>query len=209
MNTPFWIAVWIILLESLILAIIIPGDWTESVIEKESELVSKRLGEADHQWIHDKANKWYQNTYIDTGIYDAMLDHVTPNDEQKAKSKGMENMGTIWFDWISDRIDSMSFTYYHMLTRLALLLTWLPYFILLFIPAVIDGVMTRQIKKTNFQYASPFFHTYATKGIIFITLVLITLFLAPIVIEPSIIPVSIMIVCVLMGLMVGNLQKRI
>ena len=38
---------------------------------------------------------------------------------------------------------------------------------------------------------------------------LVTLFLAPLVLEPTLIPAGLMICCVMAGLMVGNLQKRL
>ena len=208
MKQPLWLAIWIVAIEAIVVTVLIPGDWTAKVIEQESELLEIRLGAEEQRWVHDRARKWFNNSLIDSGVYQAVLNHVVPTEEQMARSKGMENMGGAWFRWAESRVQAMANAYYHILSRFALLLTWAPYFLILLVPAVFDGITTWRIKRTNFDYTSPLLHQYSVYGIAYIVIGLVALFLAPIVLDPAIIPAVIMVACVMSGLMIGNLQKR-
>lgn len=208
MNTPFWLVIWILIIEVIIIITLIPGEWTYRVIEKESYLLEKRLGVHEHRVIHDRAKRWYNSSLIDSGVYYTVRNHMIPTDEQIKKSTGMSDLGSVWFTWVDDRLKIIANTYYHILSRFSLILTWSPYFLILFIPAVYDGILTWRINRTNFAYPSPFIHQYSTHGLFYLFVGLVALFLAPIVLDPAIIPAAIMLACVLMGLIIGNMQKR-
>ncbi len=209
MKQPLWVAIWIIAIEAIVVTVLVPGDWTARVIEQESELLERRLGPTEHRWVHDRARDWFNSSLIDSGIYQTVLNHIIPTKEEKARSKGMENMGKGWFTWAESRLQAMANAYYHILSRMALLATWAPYFLILLVPAIYDGISTWRIKRTNFAYASPALHQYSTKGIGLIVITLVALFLAPIVLDPTLIPAAMMIACVMAGLMIGNFQKRV
>lgn len=209
MKQPFWAALIIIAIEALVVLVLIPGNWTAKVIEEESQLLEIRLGPEEHRWVHDKARRWFNSSLIETGYYEIVRNHLIPTEEQKRKSVGMQKMGASWFDWAESRLQALANSYYHILTRFALLQTWMPYFLILLIPAVFDGITTWKIKRTNFAYASPLLHQYSTYGIVYIAMFLVALFIAPVILDPVIIPAAIMIACVMAGLMIGNFQKRV
>ena len=209
MNHPIWLLVWVIALESIIITVLLPGNWTASVIEQESELLEIRLGPEESRWVHEKARSWYNSSLIETGVYSAAYNHLMPSIEERRKSVGMKDMGSNWFEWVGGRLQSTANAYYHILSRFALLLPWAPYFIILLAPAIYDGIASWKIKRTNFAYTSPLLHQYSTNSIIYVLIGLVALFLAPIVLDPTIIPASIMVICVMAGLMIGNLQKRV
>jgi len=208
MKTPFWLAVWVVITEALIVTVLVPGEWTQRVIEQESILLEQRLGSQEHRWVHDRSRRWYNTTLIESGIYKAVHDHIIPTKEEINKSHGMKNLGSIWFNWAERRLQALANAYYHILSRIALMLTWAPYFLILFIPAIFDGIVTWRIRRTNFSYPSPLIHQYSTIGLFYLFVGLVALFIAPIVLDPAIIPASIMFGCVMAGLMIGNFQKR-
>mgnify|MGYP002634314949 CR=1 FL=1 len=209
MKHPFWIMLWVIAVESIVVTILLPGNWTQRVIEQESELLALRLGPEESRWVHDKARNWYNHSLIDSGFYTAVHNHLIPTEQQKTRSTGMQKMGSSWFTWVENRVQSAANAYYHVLTRFALFITWSPYFLILLIPAVFDGVTTWRIKRTNFAYASPLLHRLSGTVIVYVVIGLVALFLAPIVLDPTVIPGAIMITCVMAGLLFGNMQKRI
>lgn len=209
MKTPLFLVIWMVAIECIVVTVLLPGEWTQRVIEQESHLLQVRLGVEEHEWVHTRARNWFNRTLIDNGFYQAALDHLVPTDDQKARSRGMENMGAGWFVWVESRLQAMANSYYHILSRFALFLTWAPYFAILLVPAVFDGLITWKIKRTNFAYASPIIHQYSTMGIVYVIIGLVALFLAPIVLDPTLIPAAIGIMCVMAGLMIGNFQKRI
>jgi hypothetical protein len=196
-------------IELVIIFILVPGDWTETVIKREHALMDNRYTDETNELINATATRWYKKTMIDSGIYVGLYRHLIPSAEDKKNSKGMENLGSFWFNWLESRIDSLAYSVYHFYNRVALLMIWLPYFLILLIPSLYDGYNRWRIKRTNFDYSSSIVHHYSKLLTVLSVWSLVLLFLAPIVVEPTIIPAVIMLVCVLVGHTVGNLQKRI
>ena len=209
MKQPFWVFAIILLFEILIVLILIPGDHTNLCIEREMGYIEESLGIQSKDWVTEKANDWYQSTIIDSGVYTGTYQILIPSENERIRSRGMENMGTAWFQLVSNRIEATFRVVYQFLMRLALLVTWAPYMLILLVPAIFDGMMTRSIKQTNFDYASPIVHRYSVRGSIILLFGLIITFFAPMALNPIIIPVVLMITSVLCGTAWANLQKRI
>ena len=209
MNKPLWLVAWLLVIEILVILLLIPGDWVDKTIQRESELMEKNLGYETRQWINNTAGGWYKTSILDSGFYDAMYHTLIPTEEERKKSKGMENMGQRWFVWVEGRIEAFTNVIYQFYVRLALLFSWIPYLFILFIPSVYDGLMSWKIKRTNFDYASPVIHRYSIQGIFLLSIGLFIIFFAPIALNPIIIPIVMMLCCVLLGLAFSNLQKRV
>jgi len=96
-----------------------------------------------------------------------------------------------------------------MLNRIALLYLWLPYMAILIIPATFNGITVWRIKRTNFQTASQTLHHYGTNLLNILVFVTFSLLLAPIILDPVIIPIMFVSVAILVGVILGNTQKRI
>ncbi|RCW98321.1 uncharacterized protein DUF4400 [Marinomonas foliarum] len=118
-------------------------------------------------------------------------------------------MGQFWFDWIKGRINTLSEVVYQFLARIALLVVWSPYMLILLVPAVYDGLMTWRIKRTNFDYASPIIHSYGIRSIGYLFLAFCVVSFSPFAVSPLVIPVVMMIACILIGFAIGNFQKRV
>ncbi|PBU82125.1 DUF4400 domain-containing protein, partial [Escherichia coli] len=146
---------------------------------------------------------------IDSGFYEGMYQTLIPSEEERQKSKGMQDMGKGWFVWVKGRMEAFVNVIYQFYTRLALLAAWAPYMLILFVPAVYDGMMTWRIKRTNFDYASPVLHRYSVRGTMYLMAGLFIAFFIPIALDPVVIPMTMMTCCVLVGLTFGNLQKRV
>ena len=209
MTKPFWMIASLLMLEVLIIATFWPGDWTDRYIEKEMAMIRDTLGSEQQIWIKEKADEWYTANLIDNGLYDFVWNIFIPTDEEKARSLGMENMGDFLFDYMGGRLESLTSTVYQFMMRVALLMSWWPFMVMVLVPAVYDGYMMWKIKRTNFAYVSPFFHQYSLEGIKWLFFGLIMVFLAPIAVNPSVIPGFLMIVCAMCGICISNLQKRI
>ncbi len=209
MKKPFWLAAWLLVIELLVVLLLLPGDWTSRAIKREAEMVEQNLGREARKWIGTKATTWFRSSIIDSGFYEGMHRTLIPNASEKAKSKGMENLGHSWFMWVEGRIEALMNLIHQFYSRLALLVTWTPYMLILFVPAIFDGLMTWNIKRTNFDYASPVIHRYSMRGSFILLVGLFIAFFVPFALNPIIIPISMMACCVLVGLALGNLQKRV
>lgn len=198
-------------MQLLAIAVFTPMGWASKAIEKEKSYVERHLGYKGSQSVFGDATRWHKSIVIDSGAYDATVDMLIPTAKQKKKSRGIQRMGTAegWFDWVRGRIDTVSEVIHHTFIRVALLKVWSPYIVIFLIPAVYDGLMTWQAKRTNFSYVSPVLHRYGMRGIGLLGVVFVLLFFAPIAIDPIFIPSGLIIVCLLLGMTIGNTQKRI
>lgn len=209
MKTPFWLIAWLLVAELFIILVFVPGHWTERVIEKESALIEKHLGARTVEWIDDRALNWYNAAMWESGVYRTLHTLLIPTPEERESSRGMQNLGNTVFPWVEDRLASLMHVVYQVFARIALLAVWAPYMLILLVPALWDGVMSWKIKRTNFDYASPVLHRYGVRGVFLVSQCLLLAFFAPLALNPLIIPVVMMAACVMMGLALGNLQKRV
>lgn len=209
MKKPYWLVAWLLVIEMLVILLFMPGDATQKVILKEAQYVKTSLGQDTVTWIHDHAQSWYKTVMLDSGFYEAVRHHMLPTEEEKAKSLGMRTAWDPWFHWLDGRIEAFGKLVYQFFARLALAWIWLPYMAILFVPAIYDGFNTRRIKQTNFDYASPIIHRYSVRAATTLMVGTTIAFFAPIAIDPIVIPVVLMTVCTLIGLSVGNMQKRV
>lgn len=209
MQKPLWLVAWILAFELLIVLLLVPGDFLRRSLEKETQLVKTYMGDSYYSWMHKKAFRWHRNLLIDNGLLQSVYDHLIPSDAERMRSKGMEKMGRKWFSWVEGRIEALSNTVYAIALRLTLIVGWVPYIGLLFIPSIFDGLMTWRIRQTNFDYVSPVVQTYSIRVMMAIVLALLIALFMPIALHPVIIPLVLIVFCVFSGLSVGNLQKRI
>lgn len=209
MKKPFWLVAWLLAIEVVVILLFMPGDWTKTAIIKEGQYVTNTLGQDSARWVQSKATQWYESSMIDSGFLDALHKHVLPSKEEKARSRGMETAWDPWFNWLTGRLDAFSKVVYQFFSRLALAWIWLPYMAILFLPALYDGMNMRRIKRTNFDYASPVIHRYSVRSATALIMGLLIAFFFPVAIDPIIIPIVLMCTCILVGLGVSNMQKRI
>lgn len=169
------------------------------------------MGGAGTEQIVAEAAGWHQSLIIDSGLYDATVRALIPTSKQKEQSRGIQEMGTAegWFGWVQERIDTVSSVIHQTLIRVSLLKTWLPYIAIIFIPAVYDGFMTWKVKRTNFLYASPTLNRYGARGVALLSIIFVLLFFAPLAIHPIYIPAGLILASLLVGITIGNMQKRI
>ncbi len=209
MKKPWYLVAWLLVIELVVVLILVPGELTDRAIEKEAVLIESSLGKQSSLWVQNKADDWYQTSMVDSGFYNGMYRLFIPTEAERQKSKGLEKFGSLWFKFLDGRIKSFSKVVYQFYTRIALFSLWMPYILVLLVPALFDGLMTWKIKRTNFEYASPVVHRYSTRAIGYIVFGAIIMSFAPIAITPMLMPILMMAWCVLAGLMIGNYQKRV
>tara|TARA_R110001583_G_scaffold1028_1_gene8889 strand:+ start:11080 stop:11715 length:636 start_codon:yes stop_codon:yes gene_type:complete len=200
---------WFLVIEAVVILTLIPGDRTEKIINEEHYVIGNSFSKDTNDWIFGKAREWYQSSIIDSGLYEGTRDVLIPTDEQKKRSRGMENMGGWWFKWVDGRIDAVANIIFQFYVRVAIMIMWAPYMLVLLAPAIFDGLMTWKIKKATFAYSSPLLHQYSLRYVGVTAAVALLATFAPIVINVSIIPLVLMSVCVMIGIAAGNMQKRI
>lgn len=208
-HKSIWLLFLALMLEVVAIGILVPGDWTGWVIAKEQQYIHSQLGDETSTWVMHNSRQWYRSWIVETRMEQAVRDFLIPTEEQRQRSKGMEKMGGFWFHWVEDRIQAFFDVLYQVFTRIALLLVWLPFALILMVPALWDGLMTWKIKKTSFDYSSPIIHRYSMLGLGAGVLLLLMGLFAPLAIPPIVLPGMIIGLALLAGLALSHLQKRI
>ncbi len=60
MKKPWLLVAWLLVIELLAILLLIPGDWTDRAIKRESVLVEQSLGVEARDWIQNKASTLVQ-----------------------------------------------------------------------------------------------------------------------------------------------------
>lgn len=208
MNIKYWLVFWILIIEILVILLLIPSSWVKNSVQEEHQMIHDQIGEKMQLHVQENAIESYQSIMVDTGFMGMIRHALTATPDQEDKSIHLGPVQDIGVPYMAQRAEVLSQLSFLFFSRLSMLKVWLPYILLLFLPAIYDGINTRRIKKTNFQYTSPIIHRVALQTSGFIVIALLTAFIVPIAIWPLMPPVALMTISVLMGLAFGNMQKR-
>ena len=199
----------VLTIEVMAVGILTPNDWLHTSITNERDMVSDWLGEETTDNLIANTNKWYKTVFADTGLVKGSYGFI-PNEEDREHSGGLGEFGRYdIFPAAKERIDVMWAAIYQSIQRMSLFILWSPYMLPLFIPAVIDGLSVRSIKKVSYGYASPVrYHT--AFHFIMVLLASIPFYLAlPFAVTPLVVPVWAAAFSFSVMLMLTNLQKQI
>ena len=159
--------------------------------------------------ISQRTTDWYQGIIVESGFQAGAYKLFIPNREEKRAGERMSDLGKREFVWFEGKLDNFFNLIYQFMLRISHILSWYPLLIITIVPAFIDGVMSREVKKTNFDYTSPILSFYSAKlsGLLFIG-VWVALWL-PLAYPPIFVPIFCLLLCYLIRVFVANLQKRL
>jgi hypothetical protein len=207
-GSRWWLAM-LLLLQLMVIGVLVPGDWAARVVREEPGLILHHLGPEAGARVLEKGNLWFQRWIMEPGIDIAIREFLVPNQEQRDRSTGLQNLGTPWFAWVDTRIEILMDVVQQVMNRLALLAVWLPFAGLILLPALLDGWMSRRVKQSSFDYASPILHRFSVVAGLWGGGLMILCLLAPFTLPHTVFPVLLCGIAMLAGLAVSQLQKRI
>ena len=156
------------------------------------------------------AQNWFEALFVRTGVQVGVWHYFIPNESERLGSIGFEEIGRDnLFPFIAGRLRVLWDSVYQTLRRLFLLLAWWPFLLVAVVPFSVDGMVQRQIKRSNFDYSSPLAHRYslyAILGTVYLLLVGLTL---PFAVPPQTIPIALALVSVAMNVYLAHTQKRV
>ncbi|WP_454838459.1 DUF4400 domain-containing protein [Pseudomonas mohnii] len=210
MPKTLWAALVFICIEILLIVVLVPNSFIDTAILKEQDWGEALMGKSQHEQLVRDTDSLYTQLHLDNGLNKWVGSLFVPTDEEREKSKAWENLGNLWFKFLSNRGEALTKVLYHVYYRFLLLVMWLPYMLVILAPSVLGGYMTWNIKRYTFQHSSPFLNTYSSKIISFIVVSLMISFIAPLPIPPMVIPVVIIVLMpIASSLLIGNLPKRL
>src|SRR5205085_2672518 len=116
---------WLFLIELVVLTFLIPVGWMQDTLKFETRRIEHSLGEAAPHWIADKANGWFQASFIDSGFYRGLHRVLIPSESEKQRTQiqtpALERIGSFLFDWLEARLEALMRILYQLCVRVALL----------------------------------------------------------------------------------------
>ena len=199
----------LVLTETALVTLFASNDWIEAQIGRERALTRAVIGEAAETNLQAAAGRVFTRLFEDTGIRSALQRLAIPTDEERARSVGLEDVGSPLFGWAATRFEVLWHGVFQSLYRLIVLSRALPCAFLILFAFVVDGLMQRKIKQHNFGYASPVRFNTAIHGCALALYAIPVYLFLPIAITPAIIPVWTLATAHAAMLLTSNLQKRI
>lgn len=190
------------------IATLLPNKMIDKAQSLEMSMAEKLLTESDLGMILDRTNRLYIALVIDSGAKEAVADVFMPQGPQTVDS--FEEKASWWFRYLEQRGEALQKITYQMVFRVIMMGYWIPFFLVVLIPAVIAGMMRWNAKRYGFDYSSPFINKNSLK---ILTLGLIVMFLGvflPAPLPPLLVStILIAIVPTVVSLLISNLPKRI
>jgi hypothetical protein len=200
----------LLLMELIVLAALVPADWSAQVRESELAWLRSGLGEHPAALVVARAERWYEGLFAETGLVAGSYRITLPTQDDTRRSGALAPLATLpLWAWVAERLGVIWAGVYQVLQRVALVLAWWPLLVLLLAAAWGEGVLRRRIRQAGFAYASPLVHAYALRGLAMVLLLTAFVLLLPVPLPALGVPVVGMLLAVLLAVAVAHAQKRV
>lgn len=200
------ITLMVLIIEVFAVALFTQKEWVERQIHEEYAETVQVMGQRNAGRIYKTADEDFQKLVVKSGLFDESYRMFVPQGERDMGGQHAISDGITWFE---QRLNAFWAAMFRGFQRWALFTTWLPYVLLLFLPAAIDGWSQRAIKKETYGYTSPV--RYAAAYYILVGLIVLPLgyFLLPVQITPLFPPVWAICASAAIVWLAANTQKNI
>lgn len=206
-----WLLIWLLILiaEIVMVPFFYDSYEIEDHIKQEYILIAKWFSDDEASRIYNDANNAFHHLFLNTGIAQATYALTVPDPENRTNDRDEVKLSKDMVNWFDRRIMAWWSMWLQALERLMVFKTWLPFAVVFFVPTVVDGWVQREIKKSNFGYASPVryhFGMFLMFGLLFFPLLYS---FSPFVFSPLSTPIWIVLSAFSLVMMTSNLQKHI
>lgn len=201
---PLLFLLWAIQLTVVLLLIQAP--WIEHAMTVERGWIVEEFGLEKTGRMEDQAMDRFRHWCIDSGWVKESYVRLLP--DRKASQSGMEGLAPGFFAWMKKRIDAAWWIVYEAIFRVVLLQTWQLYLGALGVAAMVDGLVSRAIKRREHGYSSSDRFALARRGILVLFVALLVYLFLPVPISPLAIPIWAGLCSLALGLLAAHTQQR-
>ena len=200
----------LLLMEFILLAALVPTAWSERVHDTELAWLHEGLGARTADAVIARAEHWYETLFVSPGLVATSYRITLPSDEDVKRAGALSPLATLpLWSWVAGRLEVVWAALHQALQRLAMVVVWWPFLLLLLAAAWGDGWVRRRIRQSGFAYASPLAHAYGLRGIVVVFVLLGLVLFLPLPVPAVGVPVVGALVAVLVGVIIANAQKRL
>lgn len=207
-NQGLKVIIVIVLVHVLLYAVFLNDGMITQSMRKEQAEIADVVGLDVAARIRARGQGWYERMLVDTGVVDNVFKMYVITDEQRESEKIIRSRATdLFFAWWEDRVRLTFTIFYQAMVRAAYAVYWLPFGLALALPWLVDGMVQRKIKQTNFDYSSPVRHRYSLYLIEAAALSIFFLFFAPMPLPAWYVPATYVLCAGAVGFIAANTQK--
>jgi hypothetical protein len=207
-NIFLSLILWVV--EVVFVTALVSDDWMRSIQDTEDKMVVEFLGKEKDEEVRKQAQDWFDKIFVKTGAQQSVYHYFIPTEEERAASIGFQDVGRDnLFPYITSRLQTLWDSIYQAIRRFFFVLCWWPFMISAFIPFIIDGLVKRKVKQSNFDYSSPLVHRYSflfSVGVLYVLMLGLTF---PFPVPPQIMPLTWIGMALALNGYLANTQKRI
>lgn len=198
----------IVIVHAVLFAVFVRETWILDALSRERVVLRETFGEELAGSVQQRAERWFNEGLVDTGVVQNSFFVFLPTQPERQASAPLEGFASPLFVWFEERLRVLWALVYHALHRWSALMAWLPYAGLVLVPFLLDGLLQRRIKQTNFDYTSPAAHSLGITLVALSILATVVILTAPFAITPLAVPGLLLLVSVTIGRLAANWQKR-
>ena len=204
------VGVILLVMELIVFAALVPAAWSQQVRDTELAWLHEGLGAATADAVVARTEHWYGTLFVAPGLVASSYRITLPSEADVQRAGALSPLATLpLWSWVVGRLEVIWAALYQALQRLAMLVAWWPFLVLLFAAAWGDGWVRRRIRQSGFAYASPLAHAYALRGIAVVIILMGLVLFLPVPLPALGVPVVGAVLAALVGVAVANAQKRL
>lgn len=199
-----WLA--IIVLQGALIAVVFSPEFVKGQQKSEISSVRAVIGGKAEAKIQASTRATFHKWFVKSGFIAGFYKTFIPTEEEKARSRGLEDFGGEAFPWVEKRFKVFLEVMKGAIYRFYYLLLVMPHVLPVLLVGLIDGLVKRQEKKELFGYANPNYYHFA-KYLIFGSIVSpFVLAFLPLGINPYLFTVWFLVLPFVIWLGVSNVQ---
>ena len=195
-------AIWCYGLILILLWLATTGQNMNQYLQKEQQQYAHRLGQDNAEWIMQTGNRLYAATMMETGVQGFLIERTTPD---RNMGEGLARVIEFFQGVIKNFLNLIKQLFY----RIAVLLACIPFWGVILIASVMDGLLTRKIRYHDFHYTSPLQNLWSRRAAKWIPGLFLYLIIIPLPVPVLLIPAMAWLTALSLGWWTANWQKRI
>ena len=180
-----------ILLVGLAAGFIVKEQTVVSIVRSERQANYTFLGQSAAE-SEARAERWYKALFVRTHItqftFDLTAGGTGSSGTDNAKVDEIADKGVAWWN---ARMRVMWSIVFQFMVRLSNLVIWGPLAFLVLAPFIVDAVVVRKVKSTNFALTSPHLQLFGVRAVFWIVLGFLVLQTMPFMVHPIFAPIAI------------------
>ena len=179
--------------------------WMRDQVEGETAAVERYLGAEAAEDLTARSEALFRLLLVDSGAMEAVRAAFLPQPGQQLGGRDVP----VLFDWMERVLNTLWLVCYQMIFRALLLADWVPSLGVVIGAAIVDGAVSRNIKKSARQYANPVRYRAAIRTLVALLIVPLFYLSLPFSVSPVVVPGWFLCVAAAVMLGIANAQHRI